>query len=68
MPHRYVFYALNNKAVYENYFCFLLGLYSFTKTGFLEPQSAHIELCAINLFTTSFGMIDLLSVLFLQFK
>ena len=52
----------------ENYFFFLSGFYSFTKTDFLELQSTHIDFCAINLYTICFGVIDLLSVLFLHLK
>ena len=48
----------------KNYSQFLSGFYSFTKIDFLEPQAAHIDLCAINLFTTSFGVVDLLSFSF----
>ena len=47
---------------------FLLGLYSFTKIDFLEPYSAHIDFCAMNLLTISFGVINLLSVLFIHPK
>ena len=54
--------------VSKNYFCFLLGLYSFTKIEFLEPQSAHATFCANSLFTTYFGVIDLSFVSFLHFK
>ena len=39
---------------------------AFTKTDFL--QSAHLDFCAIILFTTCFAVINLLSVLFLHLK
>ena len=66
------FYSFYNKyacfAFYENYFFFLSALYYFTETDALEPQSSHIDFCAFNLFTTCFGVINLLSVLFLHVK
>ena len=67
MHYKCVFYRLNNKSAC---FCnsFLLGLYYFTKTDFLKPQSVHIDFCAINLFTTCFGVIDLSPVSLLHFK
>ena len=64
-----VFYSFHNKYAYfvicENYI-FLSDLYSFTKIDFLATQSAHTEFCDINLITTGFAIIDLLSILFLH--
>ena len=59
------FYTLNNKICFYHYF---LSLSSFEKPNFLELQSAHVDFCVINLFTTCCGMIDILYVLFLHFK
>ena len=49
-------------------FFFSLGLCSFTKADFLEPQSTHIDACAMNLIATCFGVIGLLSVCSLHAK
>ena len=69
-----VFYIFYNKyacfKICENYLLFLSGLYSFTKTDHnpqSAPQSAHTDFCDINLFTTCFAVIDLLSVPFFAF-
>ena len=67
-----VFYSFSNKCacfvICKNYFCFLSGLFSFTKTHFLESKSAHLDFCATNLSITCFAVINSLSVFVLHPK
>ena len=62
------FYTLKNKSTFVFIIIFFPCLPFKNPSFFLETQTAYIDFCAVNLFTTCFGMIDLLFVIYLHFK